>query len=438
MCNYIGRLNPNGSVDGSFNPGAGNVVNAVAQQGDGAIVAGGIFSTVGGGSGAATPRLRLARFATTAAATQSLALTGGGTVETWLRSGGGPEVSRVTFEFSFDGSFYSFLGAGSRIAGGWQFSAGPNLPSADGCTCARAASTAPGTRTDQVRLSNTSRPSMTTMRRSPTSMAAGRPTLRFSALRTASGTCATRRREQRRALDGGAQAIDRFPAITMEMVVLTSRSSAPRTAFGTCSSRATGTAESFQWGTATDLPVPGDYDGDGRTDYAVFRPSSGVWYIRYSGTGAVAITQWGGASDVPVPGDYNADGKADLGVFRPSDGAWYILVSGGGAIILQWGTANDIAVPGDYDGDGAEDIAVFRPSTGVWYVRFSSSGSVTILQWGSNNDTPVPGDFDGDGKTDHAVFRPSDGVWYIRFSSTGSSGALQWGVGTDIPILKRP
>lgn len=125
--NYIGRINADGSVDGSFNPGAGNVVNAVAQQADGSIVIGGLFGTLGGGTGTATPRSFIGRIANTDAANQSLTLTNGGTIETWLRSGSGPEVSRVTFEFSFDNSFYSLLGSGIRISGGWQLNS-VNLP----------------------------------------------------------------------------------------------------------------------------------------------------------------------------------------------------------------------------------------------------------------------------------------------------------------------
>jgi uncharacterized delta-60 repeat protein len=124
---YIGRLDPDGTVDGAFNPGADNIVESVLIQPDGAIVAGGHFGGVGGGNGTGATRLAIARFETTDAAIQRLTLTAGGTVETWARSGAGPEVSRVTFEFSFDGSFYSLLGSGSRVAGGWQLTS-VNLP----------------------------------------------------------------------------------------------------------------------------------------------------------------------------------------------------------------------------------------------------------------------------------------------------------------------
>ena len=113
----IGRLNPDGTLDATFNPGAGNVVNALAVQADGKIVVGGLFTTLGGGG-----RSRIGRLSSDTAALQSLTADPSGTTVTWTRSGAGPEVWRVTFESSTDGVTFTLLGAGTRIAGGWQLS----------------------------------------------------------------------------------------------------------------------------------------------------------------------------------------------------------------------------------------------------------------------------------------------------------------------------
>jgi hypothetical protein len=195
------------------------------------------------------------------------------------------------------------------------------------------------------------------------------------------------------------------------------------------------TTGTFRWGSGAlnDVPAPGDFDGDGKSDHSVYRPGEGNWYIFGSATGSWSVVRFGSPGDVPVPGDYDGGGKTDVAVFRPSDGNWYILFSETQAFgAVHWGTNGDLAVPADYDGDDKIDIAVFRPSAGDWYFLKSSDGSYGIVHWGMNGDVPVPADYDGDGKADLTVFR--SGAWHISRSSNNAYTVFTWGLAPDRPI----
>jgi hypothetical protein len=102
---------------------------------------------------------------------------------------------------------------------------------------------------------------------------------------------------------------------------------------------------------------------------------------------------WGLSSDIILPGDYDGDGSSDFCVRRTNASnqrEHFILERDGGgtgASPIIWGIAGDTSTPGDYDGDAKQDIAIWRPNSAdptanFFWVRKSSDGGLMQIEWG--------------------------------------------------------
>ena len=202
------------------------------------------------------------------------------------------------------------------------------------------------------------------------------------------------------------------------------------------------TFRAVQFGKTGDNPtVSGDWDADGKADLAVYRNGAqSFFYYRPSSQNGVDFVpiQWGTNGDTPIFGDFDGDRKLDATVYRPSNNTFYVRQSTNGILVAkQWGNSQTDAIfAGDFDGDGKSDFAVWRFSgadAGTWYVA-QSGGTNSAFRWGLSTDAPVPADYDGDGKTDFAVFRRSNGTWYINQSTTGTPRYSVFGASSDLPL----
>jgi len=121
----------------------------------------------------------------------------------------------------------------------------------------------------------------------------------------------------------------------------------------------------FRYGRSQDLPIAGDWDGDGIDSIGTF--CDGYWMLDYNGDGRNRgqeyAASFGQAGDLPVVGDFDGDGIDEIGVFRA--GTWYIDSNHNRELdahdkVFQLGGAGDRPVVGDWDGDGIDDPGVYH------------------------------------------------------------------------------
>ena len=212
----------------------------------------------------------------------------------------------------------------------------------------------------------------------------------------------------------------------------------------------TNTLRAVPFGLLGDDPsMVRDYDGDNRADPAVYRngaPGSQSFFYflgsQNNPNNAVTYVPWGIGGDFPIAGDFDGDGRGDFAVQRNVNnrGLFYLLQSSSGFSTVWFGLPTDLVAAGDYDGDQRTDLCVIRPDAKNlrWWIRRSSDGSIASTPFGlSNLDLATPGDYNGDGQTDVAVWRPNPDpamcFFYVNQSGSGTTVKFEWGIGSDFP-----
>lgn len=199
------------------------------------------------------------------------------------------------------------------------------------------------------------------------------------------------------------------------------------------------------FGIAGDLPVTGDWDGNGTDDVGSFRPSTGQFRLRIQGflTITTITMNLGQNGDLPVAGDWNSDGIDTPGVFRPATGEWFLTdgpnVNNTSPFvnrIFVFGQAGDLPVVGDWNSDGIDTVGVFRGNQFLLSNSFQGTLDITPFVFGGAGDRPMAGDWDGDGVATIGVFSPGTGQMSLRNSNTSGNGDLVFlfGLNGDAPL----
>ena len=221
-----------------------------------------------------------------------------------------------------------------------------------------------------------------------------------------------------------------------------------------------GTDRCLSIGMTGDIPLVGDWNGNGATKVGVFRPSAGTFYLDHNGNGTWEgcatdrCLQIGLTGDIPVVGDWNNSGSSKVGLFRPSDGTFYLDYNGNGRWdgcstdrCLSIGLNGDVPVVGDWNDSGTAKVGTFRSSTGTFYLDYNGNGiwdgcsTDRCLAIGMAGDIPLVGDWGGTGTAKVGVFRPSDGTFYLDFNGNGAwegcglDRCLHIGLANDVPLV---
>jgi photosystem II stability/assembly factor-like uncharacterized protein len=199
------------------------------------------------------------------------------------------------------------------------------------------------------------------------------------------------------------------------------------------------------FGAPGDIPVVGDWDGNGTMTIGLYRPSTSTFYLRNSNTIGfpdVSVSFGDGpGGDLPIVGDWNGDGVWTIGVYRPSTSTFYLRNSntiGFPDLSIPFGAVGDLPIVGDWNGDGTTTIGLYRPVGSIFYLRNSNTVGFPDITvgYGASGDMPIVGDWDGNGTVTIGVYRASGSIFYLRNSNTTGFPDLSipFGAAGDKPL----
>lgn len=190
--------------------------------------------------------------------------------------------------------------------------------------------------------------------------------------------------------------------------------------------------KTMRLGTATDQPVLGDWDGNGKANLGVYTPATATFTLR-AGRTATTTVVLGAPGDQPVAGDWDGDGTWEVGVRSPATGTWTLRHADGSTTSVALGSAPELPVTGDWDGDGRTDLGVYDTATATFTLRrVDREGLAWTAQvsFGDPGDLPVAGDWDGNATTDVGVWDPATATFTERRSPTATAARVSTSSGT--------
>lgn len=169
---------------------------------------------------------------------------------------------------------------------------------------------------------------------------------------------------------------------------------------------------------SAEIPVAGDWDGDGKTTVGFWDPVAREFRLKDDIVFAVTPP----ADDaIPVVGDWNGDKKDSVGFYDRATSRFHLTNRTAGADALEISFAfgqGGIPITGDWNGDGRDTVGLYAPALGLFTFRnqLASGAPDARLRFGGANSSrlPVAGDWNGDGRDAVGLFNPATATFQLK------------------------